>query len=544
MRKFLTLIALSLLAVPSLSNAAAAFPIAIVSSTHTTTSFKISYRYTEHPHGAHDVYAWVGDWATSPSQWNRNTLLTHFNATTAVPINFSAEFNYAQLGLVSGKTYGYVLADRNATLDAQLFGVPGEDPFRCFTVGSGSVPCPSQSSGTGGAGGTGQGTGAAGGTSSDTCFNPGCQIDFTVTLVNAPATTAELQVEAASDSGIVANTSVDLYVGTSQTNLSFVKNIYSGMITSAGAGMSGTLQNLLPQTQYYFQFKETVTHSVSPIYSFTTSTFGNQAGQTGSGTQGSSSSGAGNNFNYGNQPDQNSSTQNPTNTGTQSGATQDHGTLNSNKLQNPFMSLNTFPEIFAALYNNILIPVAIPFLVIAIMYSGFLFVVSRKEGKTYKLDQAKSVFKYTMIGAALILGGWVIANALQSTFCDIAGKCAPTTPTTQDTSGTNSGSTASGGGFLGTMTNTALSTAILGALGSSDIDQTQTVAQAMAAYGYTAATSLSEVLADIDTQYLSVAQSALSATGLSGTTTLGQAMSQFGIASTDTLVVAAGKIHM
>jgi hypothetical protein len=84
-------------------------------------------------------------------------------------------------------------------------------------------------------------------------------------------------------------------------------------------------------------------------------------------------------------------------------------------LQNPFKSLNSFPTILAAIMNNIVLPIAVPFIAVMIMYSGFLFVIAREKGSVVKLAEAKKTFLYTMIGAVIILGSFVIANAIQGT---------------------------------------------------------------------------------------------------------------------------------
>jgi hypothetical protein len=91
-------------------------------------------------------------------------------------------------------------------------------------------------------------------------------------------------------------------------------------------------------------------------------------------------------------------------------------------LKNPLAAgLDTFPKIFAAVYNNIILPVAIPFIVLSLMYVGFKFVVARKTGNSDGYADAKRILKYTLIGTALLLGGWVIANALQGTLNSLAG---------------------------------------------------------------------------------------------------------------------------
>lgn len=87
----------------------------------------------------------------------------------------------------------------------------------------------------------------------------------------------------------------------------------------------------------------------------------------------------------------------------------------SNFLQNPFKTLDSFPKIIKAVVNNIILPIAVPFIGVMIMYSGFLFVVARRSGNTDGLKKAKETLTYTLIGAALVLGAFVIANALQGT---------------------------------------------------------------------------------------------------------------------------------
>ncbi len=93
--------------------------------------------------------------------------------------------------------------------------------------------------------------------------------------------------------------------------------------------------------------------------------------------------------------------------------------LPSNFLQNPFKELDSFPKIIKAVVNNIVLPIAVPFIAIMIIYSGFLFVVARKKGNVDGYAKAKQTLMYTLIGAALVLGSFVIANALQGTLDSI-----------------------------------------------------------------------------------------------------------------------------
>jgi hypothetical protein len=87
-------------------------------------------------------------------------------------------------------------------------------------------------------------------------------------------------------------------------------------------------------------------------------------------------------------------------------------------LGNPLKDgLDSIPAIVAVLVRDIVIPIAVPFLALAIIYTGFLFVQAR--GNAEKLKEAKAALKWTLIGGAIILGAYVIATALQATIADI-----------------------------------------------------------------------------------------------------------------------------
>jgi hypothetical protein len=57
--------------------------------------------------------------------------------------------------------------------------------------------------------------------------------------------------------------------------------------------------------------------------------------------------------------------------------------------------------------------IAIPIVVLAIIYSGFLFVKAR--GNEKELETAKNALLYTLIGAAVLLGSWAIAQIIADT---------------------------------------------------------------------------------------------------------------------------------
>jgi hypothetical protein len=88
------------------------------------------------------------------------------------------------------------------------------------------------------------------------------------------------------------------------------------------------------------------------------------------------------------------------------------------KLSN-LTNFNSIPEVVTAFVDNIVVPIAIPFLALAIIYTGFLFV--RARGNPEKIKEAKNALKWTLIGGAIILAAYVIAAALQGTISDITG---------------------------------------------------------------------------------------------------------------------------
>jgi hypothetical protein len=59
------------------------------------------------------------------------------------------------------------------------------------------------------------------------------------------------------------------------------------------------------------------------------------------------------------------------------------------------------------------IKIGIPIVALAIIYSGFLFVAA--QGNSEKLKEAKRALMYSLIGAAILLGSWAIAQLISNT---------------------------------------------------------------------------------------------------------------------------------
>jgi TRAP-type C4-dicarboxylate transport system permease small subunit len=94
-------------------------------------------------------------------------------------------------------------------------------------------------------------------------------------------------------------------------------------------------------------------------------------------------------------------------------ATSTSGTLHLDfSISNPISGVNTLPEFIQKLLD-IVMTVGIPIVAIFIIYAGFLFVKAR--GNEKDLQTAKDALLYALIGGAILLGAYVIAQAIQGT---------------------------------------------------------------------------------------------------------------------------------
>lgn len=85
----------------------------------------------------------------------------------------------------------------------------------------------------------------------------------------------------------------------------------------------------------------------------------------------------------------------------------------STKINNPLgEKLTTIPAFIHEVVQIVLV-VGIPIIALAIIYTGFLFVTA--QGNSEKITKAKKALMYVLVGAALLLGAFVIANAIQAT---------------------------------------------------------------------------------------------------------------------------------
>jgi hypothetical protein len=78
----------------------------------------------------------------------------------------------------------------------------------------------------------------------------------------------------------------------------------------------------------------------------------------------------------------------------------------------PTINATSIPDLIQIILTGV-IRIGIPVIALAIIYSGFLFVAAR--GNSEKLGKAKDALLYTLIGAAILLGSWAIAQLIAST---------------------------------------------------------------------------------------------------------------------------------
>ncbi len=85
-------------------------------------------------------------------------------------------------------------------------------------------------------------------------------------------------------------------------------------------------------------------------------------------------------------------------------------------LENPLKDIQTLDQ-FISKGANIVFTIAVPVLALFFIWSGFKFVSA--QGDTKKIEGARETFFNTVIGAAVLLGAWVIAEAVQKTIVNL-----------------------------------------------------------------------------------------------------------------------------
>lgn len=81
--------------------------------------------------------------------------------------------------------------------------------------------------------------------------------------------------------------------------------------------------------------------------------------------------------------------------------------------QNPLKADYNTVESFIGAILDIVVKVGVSLVTLMIIWAGFLFVTA--QGSDEKLITARKAFTYAIIGAAIVLGAFVIEKALQGT---------------------------------------------------------------------------------------------------------------------------------
>jgi hypothetical protein len=79
---------------------------------------------------------------------------------------------------------------------------------------------------------------------------------------------------------------------------------------------------------------------------------------------------------------------------------------------NPLKNTETINELIKKILEGV-IKIGMRIIVLAIIYCGFLFVSA--QGKPESIKKAKDALIYTLIGAAILLGSWAIAQLIGDT---------------------------------------------------------------------------------------------------------------------------------
>lgn len=93
-------------------------------------------------------------------------------------------------------------------------------------------------------------------------------------------------------------------------------------------------------------------------------------------------------------------------------------------IENPLKKINGKPissvyDLVNFIVNDIIIPFGSVIMVLMIIFAGFQFVVA--QGNPKKIEDAKETLKYAIIGSAILLGSWAIAEIIQNTVGAITG---------------------------------------------------------------------------------------------------------------------------
>ena len=90
----------------------------------------------------------------------------------------------------------------------------------------------------------------------------------------------------------------------------------------------------------------------------------------------------------------------------------------SEGIPNPLKGGCDLYALIKLIINEVVLPIGAVLAVFFVIYSGFLMVTA--GGNEERLKKAKTTFLYTLIGTAILLGAWVIAEGIERTIKQIS----------------------------------------------------------------------------------------------------------------------------
>lgn len=102
---------------------------------------------------------------------------------------------------------------------------------------------------------------------------------------------------------------------------------------------------------------------------------------------------------------------------TSGGSADCNGLTSGTGLQNPLKGGCSLYNLIKLVVNDVVLPIGGVVVVFFIIYGGFLMATS--AGNEEKLKTAKKTVFWTLIGAAVLLGSWAIATAVENTIKQI-----------------------------------------------------------------------------------------------------------------------------
>lgn len=86
---------------------------------------------------------------------------------------------------------------------------------------------------------------------------------------------------------------------------------------------------------------------------------------------------------------------------------------NSFKLESPLKNIGGIDQLVKVIIDSIVLPLGMSIAVLFIIYSGFLYV--KAQGNPPKLAEAHRALMWTLVGTAVLLGAWVLAQLVSGT---------------------------------------------------------------------------------------------------------------------------------